>query len=484
MRLNTVDMEPISAASHDINLSTIISRGSLTPPPRKSWDVENPSVVGTPLPPHGAFDGQQTGTNVTDKALSSEHDDDVYPDGGWKAWLVVLGSFCFLFTTYGWMQTIGTVQAYLEAHQLSDFTTRDVGWIPGVFTALALLLGVYVGPIFDRRGPIMLNAVGTVLYAAHYFFLAECKVYWQFMLSLGLLGGIGAGVLSTTAMSIISNWFQRRRGLAVGLAMCGSAVGGTVMPVLLRSIFVSLGWAWSMRIIGFLSTALIIVGNVLIRPNPRLARTVDPANGKKKLIDLSAFSSKAFTLITVTMFAMEFVIFGATGLLPIYATVAGYPDDASFYVISVMNAASFFGRSLPGLAGDFFGPFNVLTLMLIFTMMSMIAVWLPFGATNLVAFYVFAAFWGFGTGSFLSLTPVCVGKTCHTKDFGRYFGTMYLVVSFSLFITVPLGGEMLQSMGTTALTAFYIGVLGLGGMCFLWARWSILGGSWTIKTKV
>jgi MFS family permease len=401
-------MEPISAASHELALTTIASKQS------RSQAVVKPPVTGgapgvTNEKPrssshHSAIDENPRGNT----SPQSEFYNDIHPDGGFRAWLVVLGSFCFLFTTYGWMQSIGTVQNYLEKHQLSSYTTRDVGWIPSVFTALALLLGIWIGPIFDRRGPTGLGIIGTVLHASHYFLLAECKVYWQFMLSLGLLGGIGAAIISNVAMSIISNWFLRRRGLAVGIALCGSSVGGTVVPILLRSVFESIGWTWSIRIVGFISTTLLILGNFCIRPNPCLSSDQSSSgqtDRKKKLIDFSAFGSTAFTLITVSLFAMEFVIFGATGLLPTYAAVAGFPPESSFYVISVLNAASTFGRSLPGLAGDHLGPFNVLVLMICFTLVSMLAVWLPFGSTNLAAFYVFAALWGFGTGSFLSLTP-------------------------------------------------------------------------------
>ncbi|CAJ2501337.1 Uu.00g041900.m01.CDS01 [Anthostomella pinea] len=445
-------MEPITAASPDLALTTITSKQSRS----RSHDAEHLRTTKTPS--HHSVEEQPT---AGAPPSGPELHDAIHPDGGLRAWLVVLGSFCFLFPTYGWMQSIGTVQTYLETHQLSAYTNRDVGWIPSVFTALALLLGIWIGPLFDRRGPTALGIVGAALYAAHFFLLAECTTYWQFMLCLGLLGGIGAAIVSNVAMSVISNWFLRRRGLAMGIVLSGSSVGGTVVSIQLQSIFERLGWTWSIRIVGFIELALLIVGNLCIRPNPRLAAVSraapDPARDKKektKVIDFSAFRSGPFTLITVSLFAMEFVIFGATGLLPTYAAIAGFPPSASFYVISILNAASCFGRTLPGLAGDYFGPFNVLIVMLVFTLLSMLVVWLPFGGTYLVAFYVFAALWGFGTGSFLSLTPVCAGKTCDTKNFGRYFGTMYFVVSFSLFITIPLGGQMLQSVGTKALPAF------------------------------
>ena len=207
---------------------------------------------------------------IQDTRSSSVAAADIYPDGGLQAWLTVLGSALFLFPSYGFMQSVGTVQSYLERHQLSAYTARDVGWIPGVYTFLGLLFGIQVGPIFDRYGPRILGIVGSAVYVPMFFLLAECKVYWQFMLCLGILGGVGASIISTVAMSIVSNWFMKRRGLAVGIAMCGSSVGGVVMPVLLRHLFDKWGWAWAIRIIAFVVTGVLVIGNCCIRPNHKL----------------------------------------------------------------------------------------------------------------------------------------------------------------------------------------------------------------------
>ncbi|KKY25107.1 putative mfs monocarboxylate [Phaeomoniella chlamydospora] len=374
-----------------------------------------------------SMESAQYSTSIQEPAAPDVEDlpseSDIYPEGGFQAWLCVAGSFLFLLPSYGFMQTAGTVQSYLETHQLSHYTTRDVGWIPSIYTFLGLFLGIQIGPLFDRYGPRILGITGSVIYIAQFFLLAQCKVYWQFVLCLGILGGIGAAFHSTIAMAIVSNWFLRRRGLATGIAMGGSACGGVIFPILLRSLYPKLGFTWAMRVVAFIATGVLILGNLCIRTNPRLRQHHEPNNSSntltqtisplttssthhrpqqstkpkpksKGLISFSAFTSLPFTLITISLFALEFIIFGATGILPTYATYAGFPTNSGFNLIAIMNGASFFGRSLPGLAGDYFGHFNVLLLMIVFTLISMVAVWIPFGATNLIALYIFSALWG------------------------------------------------------------------------------------------
>src|SRR5277367_5494558 len=55
---------------------------------------------------------------------------DNFPEGGFRAWSVVVGAFLILFPSFGLMVSIGTLQEYWHSHQLMAYTTRDVGWIP------------------------------------------------------------------------------------------------------------------------------------------------------------------------------------------------------------------------------------------------------------------------------------------------------------------------------------------------------------------
>lgn len=85
------------------------------------------------------------------------------------------------------------------------------------------------------------------------------------MLLWGVVMGTGAALCCTVALSVLAHWFDRRRGLAAGVVFVGSSIGGAVFPLILRSTFGSIGWAWSMRIILLIVAALLAIGNVLIR---------------------------------------------------------------------------------------------------------------------------------------------------------------------------------------------------------------------------
>ncbi|KAI1616893.1 MFS transporter, MCP family, solute carrier family 16, member 10 [Exophiala viscosa] len=423
----------------------------------------------------------QEGIPIDVERSSAVAPDDDFPEGGLEAWLVLAGSFLALFVSFGFMVAIGTIQEFLQQHQLSHYTSRDIGWIPSVFVYLALGLGIWVGPLFDRYGPRWLALIGSVAYTAMMFLLAECKTYWQFLLCLGFLGGIAGATLTTTSMAVVSHWFKRRRGLAVGIAMCGSSFGGIAYPLVLRSSFPKYGYAWSMRILAFMIMGCLILSNILMKP--RLPPS--PAAKKAKIISLELFGDLKFTFFTITVFGFEIVLFGALGILPTYANYSGkYPVDTGFYIIAVMNGVSCIGRIIPGYVSDIIGRFNTLLIMIVFTLILMLALWLPFGETSLAALYAFCALFGFGTGSWMALTPACIGQLCEAEQFGRYYGTMYFIASLATLVCVPISGELVETVGPQVMVGFMCAVLGLVLVTFSLSRWACLGWKWKWNAKV
>ncbi|KEY67123.1 hypothetical protein S7711_09539 [Stachybotrys chartarum IBT 7711] len=415
-------------------------------------------------------DGPATNTNEND-----------FPEGGLRAWLVVLAAFLMLFPSLGFIVSIGALQEYWAQNQLSDMAVRDVAWIASVFVYLAMALGIWFGPIFDRYGPRWIVPLGSIGYLITIFLLAECHSFWQLLLCCGFLGGISGATLTTTSLAVVAHWFKAKRGFAQGICMTGSSFGGLVIPLILRSTLSSYGYAWSIRILGFLFTFCLIAANMLVKARLPPSSTVT----RMSVISLSIFRDLRFALLTTSVFGFEVVLFGVLGILPTYVTLAtDYSSETGLYLIAVLNASSCFGRILPGYAADRMGRFNTLLLMLGFTLVIMLAVWLPFGTNSIGALYVFAALFGFGTGSWMALTPACIGQLCEAKNFGRYYGNLYFVASIATLVCIPISGELVEIVGARAMIGFFCAVLALSSVSFVFCRWACLSRRWVIVEKV
>lgn len=255
------------------------------------------------------------GDNQGDTVFSSDHSPvppeaavDSFPDGGTRSWLVVLGSFFLLMASYGMMNSVGVFQSYLETNQLSSYSSTDVGWISSSFVFVALLLGVYIGPLFDSHGPKVLVYGGSVIFMLSLFLFAECKQYWQFLLTFGIVGGIGAALVSTVAMACVPHWFEIRAGMAIGTASAGSGLGGIVFPFVMRAGFSNIGFKWTMRVLAFVVGFLCLLGSFMVRA--RLPRK----KSSKAVIDLRCFKDLKFTWMTVSTFCKSHSTLLSSGL--------------------------------------------------------------------------------------------------------------------------------------------------------------------------
>ena len=101
--------------------------------------------------------------------------ENIYPEGGIRAWLSIFGSFCGMVCCFGLMNTIGTFQAYIVQHQLSSYSPADVGWIFGLYLFIAYFSGIQTGPLFDAKGPKLLMVAGSTCLVATMFLLGVCN---------------------------------------------------------------------------------------------------------------------------------------------------------------------------------------------------------------------------------------------------------------------------------------------------------------------
>lgn len=180
------------------------------------------------------------------------------------------------------MQSSGAVQSFILQNQLRDYSACDVGWITGVYSFLTILLGIQAGPLMDVYGPKFLGPLATGLLVLMFFMVAECARIWQFILCLGVLGGIGIAIATTVGIAVIGKLFNRRKVLALGIALSGSSTGGIVFPLTLRRTFPLWGWEWSMRAMGFLAVLKMSLSIACLLPFQKLHAMVKPEEASAK----------------------------------------------------------------------------------------------------------------------------------------------------------------------------------------------------------
>ena len=148
------------------------------------------------------------------------------PDGGLNAWLHVLGSFFLVFNTWGIINAFGAYQTYYASGELFTASSSSISWIGSIETCLLLVTGFVSGPFFDRGGLRVLLLSGCFLIVFGHMMLSICHTYWQVVLAQGVVIGLGTGCLFVPCVAILPQYFKSRLGLASGLAIGGSSIGG------------------------------------------------------------------------------------------------------------------------------------------------------------------------------------------------------------------------------------------------------------------
>ncbi|KAI9836718.1 MAG: hypothetical protein M1837_003267 [Sclerophora amabilis] len=444
-----------------------------SPPASRRSSLVNSTVEKGPggsSPGSAAPNGYAAERTASHRSNNSATGSDVeYPEGGLRAWSVVLGSIMGMTASFGMMNSIGVFQAYISNDQLKDYGEGTIGWIFSLYVFLSFFCGVQIGPIFDMRGPRLLVLSGSVL-------IESLTAYWHFLIVFGILGGVGTSLIFTPAIASVGHFFFERRANATGIAATGGSLGGIIFPLTAQALFPRVGFAWTTRIIGFIFIFLLTFANLLIRSR------LPPKAGGNTIPDFRIFKDLKFALTTAGVFFVEWGLFIPIGYLTSYSMAQGMPSAFSYQIIAIFNAGSFFGRWLPGYLADLIGRFNTMILTIILCLVTTFAFWFPAGR-SIAMLVIYAVLFGFASGSGISLTPVCVGQQCKTEQYGRYYATCYTVVSIGTLTGLPIAGQILAVNGGA-----YWGLIVFTGICYAGALVTfvaarVLAVGWKLQAK-
>lgn len=393
------------------------------------------------------------------------------PNGGLVAWLQVLGAFFLFFNTFGIVNTFGSYQTYYESGLLAAETASDISWIGSVQATLLMLVGSLTGPIYDAGYVHHLLFTGSALVVLGQMTLSACSQYWQVMLAQGICIGVGAGCLFVPAVGILSTYFSTRVATAMGIAATGSSIGGVIYPIVFFRLQPRIGFPWATRVIGFIALATLLLSNCVMRVR------VLPA-GRRGIFDVSAWKEPPYVLFVMGTLVGFIGIYVPFFYIQSYAIQTGImTPDLGFYLLSVLNAASTFGRLIPNYVADRVGPFNV---MIPCTFLSGVICICLIPAHSTGAVFALAALFGFTSGTFVSLPPtVFVRISGHARNkIGTRMGMGFAFTSLGLLSGTPASGAVLDASSFT-YTWVFGGVAIVIGACFIlaarisWAGWSL-----------
>ena len=254
---------------------------------------------------------------------------------------------------------------------------------------------------FGTRTPML---VGSILLAAGYISASFARRIWHLYLSQGVLVGLGVGSVWIPSIAILSQWFEKRRSLASGIASAGSGIGGLIFSFATQAMIDNISLAWSLRITGIIAGTMNMLATLMIRNRNKAIKPPQLAFDTKLLgrYDVLLLLSWAF----ISMFGYITVVFSLSD----FARSIGLSASKAASVTALLNLGTAIGRPLVGVASDYFGRIETAGVLTLTCGIMSFAIWLPatsYGVTLLFVIIggaIFGVFW-------MTIGPLCVEVT-------------------------------------------------------------------------
>ncbi|EPB82209.1 hypothetical protein HMPREF1544_11053 [Mucor circinelloides 1006PhL] len=356
------------------------------------------------------------------------------PDGG-RAWLVLFGCFCGLFCTQGYNYVWGIFLNYYNRHVFPDQMTA-LSWIGSLWLALANIVGPFYSWFAVKVGYKWMLIAALVLWSLGIMMASIATEIWHLYLTQGVLMGVGASLVWFPCVSAAQQWFSKRRGLSVGIAISGSGFGGLILSNVIQAVIDHLGYQWALRIVGFISFVLLIIAACTVRP------LNTPLNTEIKILDLRPFRNFQFALLFAIQFIGNFAFNVPSSFLPAYADYLGLDPWIGTNMSAIISGVMIVGKISSGLISDYVGRANMTFITTTMTGVMCLAVWLT--VTNPAGIWAFAAMFGYFGGGYLVMVPALLGQVVGMEDIESANGLLFFAWFFGGLFGSPICAALIN----------------------------------------
>jgi sugar phosphate permease len=357
--------------------------------------------------------------------------------------LAVVTSFLALFAIVG-VALYGLPRFY-------PFFVQELGWSRQQVTsgnayskiAIAIAFGFIAGRMVDRFGPRRLMLGGIVMAGLALVGLSYATTMSMFYLfyAFNALGYVCGGPLPNQVL--LSRWFDKGRGKAMGIAYLGIGVGGAVVPLLAYNLTQSLGWRGAMWWLGVLMIVVALPAAWFVGEPPAAAASARAAT-KRSLAPI--MSRPAFFLLLIGSMASIGAVGGTMQNLALYLSLdrkfAQVDVDATLSLILIGSLA---GRLFMGWLADRVAKKRVMILIYV-----IVAAAIPplFYAPTPAALKVFAFVFGIGLGGDYMIIPLMAAEMYGVAIMGRVMGVVLTADSVAESVVPMVVAGLRDSTGS------------------------------------
>ena len=345
---------------------------------------------------------------------------------------VVMTAFLSLFAIVGF--------AYYGLPFFYDFMTSEYGWSRTVVTSGNAVGKLLVGPLFgflagwmiDKYGPRRLMLSGSLMMGVALIglsFSSSLSMFYLFYI-FNALGYVFGGPLPCQVL--ISRWFDKNRGKAMGIAYLGIGTGGALVPLIAAGLEKEFGWHLALAALGVL-IIIIAFPMVWFIKEPRAnTKTVETDKVEAMVPIKTILKNRNFYLLALGSMCSIGAVGGIGQHLKLYLRDLDFTQTEAAHVMSFVLLSSLVGRVLMGWLADLINRKYVMILIYLIVASAIPLLLMPDFSGRI---YLFAVIFGIGLGGDYMIIPLMAGDLFGVKALGRTMGIILVAdgVAESLF---------------------------------------------------
>ena len=366
--------------------------------------------------------------------------------------------------------------------QIIDFDASRTE-ISLVFTSVSVVSACFapvLGYLLDHFPIRRVMAWGSILVAVGFVALSQVQNLWQFSITAALFLGLGMGAIGTTANTkLMVNWFNRRRGFALGIAIMGYSAAGTVMSPIALYLLNTLGWRMSYILFAAIVTFVVFpLVLILVRQHPEelglgpdgdlpvpttsdplsVNSTEDPSRTRiEKFLEelriyLSFMRSVPFWGVVFTFGLMAGTFGGFNVHLFLYYTELGIDEYRATLILSFTSAVAIASKPMFGALIDRVNP-RIAAMMSCGCCLGAMICFSLFSSFNLL--FLAGALFGLGFGGMVPVRAAILSRLFSTDQYARAYGSLRLCMFPMTISWLPLIGFIYDTQGSY-LPAFIV----------------------------
>jgi MFS family permease len=306
--------------------------------------------------------------------------------------------------------------------------------------------GVITGRITDRFGIVPAMALSIVFLGVSFVLAGLSASLWQFIIVYFLIG-LGTSATFAPLMAEASHWFERFRGLAVGLVASGNYVAGTIWPPLISWSVQAFGWRATHIAIGLVAAVSMTLLLLVLRASIGGESVRDHANAPPPAVDLGLSTNTLTVLLSIASISCCVAMAMPQVHIVAYCGDLGYGVARGAEMLSLMMAFGVVSRIGSGFLADKIG--GILTL-LIGSVAQAVALLFYLFFDGLTSLYLISAMFGLFQGGIVPSYAIIVRESMPASEAATRVGIVIFASVFGMSFGGWVSGVIFDATGSYA----------------------------------